>query len=371
MIDHHLIFQCAAELEEKQQQPQGQSSGSSQLFAKLKQKITKSSKQLREDLVKISTQYQSSIGRVNARQQKYFEQDLPVLLAELEQLEFNRLDQCRQRAVRYAQLLIERDSSQQLLLKEFHDLCAQMNADQDMAEFCDKWIRERGPPIPVQQYSYSLPASPQDIAQGVYSRNPNSIFHCSLEHCMSLQQQSSAFLDIPKILVECEARLRQLGGYESEGIFRLSVSKDDLDLLRQQVDQGNYDFSHIQTPHAIAALMKDWFRNLSEPVIPEANYNAALAIVREAKDEDLSTTHDDINRFVKQLPQLNRLVVQFIAKIVQEVVNPSTRMSVDSCAIVFAPSLLRNPNDDPNLLLQNSKFESLFTAQLFRVLTKS
>ena len=37
-------------------------------------------------------------------------------------------------------------------------------------------------------------------------------------------------------------------------------------------------------------------------------------------------------------------------------------MSLENLAIVFAPSLLRNPSEDPLELLQNTKFETRFTS---------
>jgi hypothetical protein len=44
------------------------------------------------------------------------------------------------------------------------------------------------------------------------------------------------------------------------------------------------------------------------------------------------------------------------------------RMSVDNLAIVFAPSVLRNPTDDPESMMKNSGAEVKFVRQLLLAL---
>lgn len=41
--------------------------------------------------------------------------------------------------------------------------------------------------------------------------------------------------------------------------------------------------------------------------------------------------------------------------------------TVENLAIVFAPSFLRNPSEDPAVIMNNTKFETKFTANLFRI----
>jgi len=47
------------------------------------------------------------------------------------------------------------------------------------------------------------------------------------------------------------------------------------------------------------------------------------------------------------------------------------RMTIDNLAIVFAPSFLRNPSEDPLDILAASKFETKFVAHLFHALNKT
>jgi hypothetical protein len=43
-------------------------------------------------------------------------------------------------------------------------------------------------------------------------------------------------------------------------------------------------------------------------------------------------------------------------------------MNMENLAIVFAPSLLRCPSEDPMVILGNSKFETRFTVLLFKAI---
>jgi hypothetical protein len=42
------------------------------------------------------------------------------------------------------------------------------------------------------------------------------------------------------------------------GIFRISASKDEVTLLKRQVETGDYELK-IDNPHAPACLLKEWY----------------------------------------------------------------------------------------------------------------
>ncbi len=74
----------------------------------------------------------------------------------------------------------------------------------------------------------------------------------------------------------------------------------------------------------------------------------------------------------EKLPPLTQRVIKFVGVLLREVSSPENAavnlMTMDNLAIVFAPSLLRCPHDDPMELLSNSKFETRFAAILFSTL---
>ncbi|XP_018410571.1 PREDICTED: unconventional myosin-IXb-like, partial [Nanorana parkeri] len=99
--------------------------------------------------------------------------------------------------------------------------------------------------------------------------------------------------------------------------------------------------------HAITGILKQWLRELPEPLMTFALYSEFLkAVELPEKQEQLCT----IYKILGQLPQANyntleRLIFHLVKVALLEDVN---RMSTNSLAIVFAPCLLRCPdNYDP------------------------
>jgi len=115
--------------------------------------------------------------------------------------------------------------------------------------------------------------------------------------------------------------------------------------------------------------MKEWLRELSEPLVPAELYPESIASVR-----DMDTPADIMSKRVLEifdkLPVLTQRVIRVLGDLLKEIAKEENSainlMTMDNLAIVFSPSLLRCPSDDPMELLSNSKFETRFTSVLFR-----
>jgi len=98
-----------------------------------------------------------------------------------------------------------------------------------------------------------------------------------------------------------------------------------------------------------------------------------LDIAKDKVSTPLDIQHNLENLFGR-LDELNQLVVQELADLCQEIASPTNsainRMTLQSLAIVFSPSFLRNLSEDPIELLQNTKFETRFVTLLFETLGK-
>jgi len=239
----------------------------------------------------------------------------------------------------------------------------------DLETFIQDQLYEHGPPIVPRPFSYDLPCTPADIDAGRLEGNPLSIFRSTLQHCMELQRASSdpaaARLDIPRILPALMGRIKELGGYTELGIFRISVGKEDLDALRKQIDvDANYDLSNVRNAHICAALLKEWVRLLAEPLIPtEPFYAQAVEAVRSASSSGATSgpPADAILRVFDGLPAINQRVLKALGTMVRDLSRPensdASKMTLDNLCIVLAACILRNPSEDPVILLSNSKYE--------------
>lgn len=59
-------------------------------------------------------------------------------------------------------------------------------------------------------------------------------------------------------------------GNTVEGIFRVAGSSQQVSKLQQQLNELNYD--ELSTdPHVLVGVLKQWFRELKDPLIPNEN----------------------------------------------------------------------------------------------------
>ncbi|KFW04751.1 Unconventional myosin-IXb, partial [Eurypyga helias] len=140
----------------------------------------------------------------------------------------------------------------------------------------------------------------------------------------------------------------EMHGLYTEGIYRKSGSANRMKELKQllQADPNLVKLENYPI-HTITGVLKQWLRELPDPLMTSAQYNDFLrAVELPEKQEQLCAIYS----VLEQLPQANhntleRLIFHLVKVALIEDVN---RMSPNALAIVFAPCLLRCPDtSDP------------------------
>ena len=135
-------------------------------------------------------------------------------------------------------------------------------------------------PAPIV-YTYALPCSPADIRAGRYEGNANSVFNTTVSHAMELEPADSDGLPVPRLVAECLRCVRRNDGLRSEGIFRLSPSKAQFEEAKSGILKGDYSMLERVDAHVSAAMLKDWMRSLSAPLIPDGLYEEAVKVAKD------------------------------------------------------------------------------------------
>lgn len=140
----------------------------------------------------------------------------------------------------------------------------------------------------------------------------------------------------------------EMHGLYTEGLYRKSGAANRTRELRQalQTDPTAVKLENFPI-HAITGVLKQWLRELPEPLMTFAQYGDFLrAVELPEKQEQLAA----IYAVLEHLPEANhnsleRLIFHLVKVALLEDVN---RMSPGALAIIFAPCLLRCPdNSDP------------------------
>nr|XP_039270764.1 rho GTPase-activating protein 39-like [Styela clava] len=187
--------------------------------------------------------------------------------------------------------------------------------------------------------------------------NP-SMFGNTLQEIMALQEVKYPDRRLPWIMTTLSDYVLKLGGNKTEGIFRVPGDIDEVNTLKVQIDRWDVP-DHLRDPHVPGSLLKLWYRELEEPLIPDQYY-------------DLCITHfnspAEAEAVVHSLPEINRLCLSYLIKFLQIFSLPEhssvTKMDSNNLAMVMAPNCLRCDSDDPRIIFENTRKEMSFIRTL-------
>uniref|UniRef100_A0A671PGT1 Rho GTPase-activating protein 39 n=1 Tax=Sinocyclocheilus anshuiensis TaxID=1608454 RepID=A0A671PGT1_9TELE len=192
-----------------------------------------------------------------------------------------------------------------------------------------------------------------------------SMFGSSLEEVMEMQKDRYPDRQLPWVQTRLSEEVLNLNGDQTEGIFRVPGDIDEVNALKLQVDQWKVPIG-LEDPHIPASLLKLWYRELEEPVIPHEFYEQCVM------NYDSPAAAVDV---VLNLPHINKLVLCYLIRFLQVFAQASsvsmTKMDVSNLAMVMAPNCLRCQSDDPRVIFENTRKEMSFMRILIQHLDTS
>ncbi|KAK5907663.1 hypothetical protein CesoFtcFv8_005484 [Champsocephalus esox] len=146
----------------------------------------------------------------------------------------------------------------------------------------------------------------------------------------------------------------EMNGLYTEGIYRKSGSANRMKELHLRLETDPHLVVLEDYPiHTVTGLVKQWLRELPDPLLTFTHYSDFLhAVELPEKEEQLHAVY----KLLEELPSANfntleRLVFHLVRVCKEEAHN---RMSPNSLAIVFAPCVLRCPDSaDPLLSMKD------------------
>jgi hypothetical protein len=135
-------------------------------------------------------------------------------------------------------------------------------------------------------------------------------------------------------------------GMEEEGIFRVSPNVADVAAIKAKIDTGkpyNLD-EEVMDVHIVAALLKQYFRDLPESIIPAKTHQHLLAIKSAERNKDLSIKF--LRGLLLSLPEDNVYLLHSLFHFLYQVQQhqQTNKMNATNLATVFGPNLLRDSN---------------------------
>lgn len=161
-------------------------------------------------------------------------------------------------------------------------------------------------------------------------------------------QMSRDGVQVPPILEICADAIERVG-IQNIGIYRLSGTTSRVQKLKSRFDA---DWSTvdvmaneaIQDINVVAGCLKQWFRELPEPLL---TYHLYPAFIEAAKIENDFLRQVRLHEQVNNLPDANYATLRFLMAHLDRIRahEADNQMSAHNLAIVFGPTLLRSPHE--------------------------
>ncbi|NXC38577.1 RHG06 protein, partial [Penelope pileata] len=158
---------------------------------------------------------------------------------------------------------------------------------------------------------------------------------------------------VPRIVDRCCKHIETYG-LQTVGIFRVGSSKKRVQQLREEFDHGLDVFlDQHQSVHDVAALLKEFLRDMPDSLIPRELYAAFLSTASMEGPAQLAVLQlllfllppchsDTLHRLLQFLSTVARHASSSWGPDGQEV--PGNKMTVSNLATIFGPNILQKEN---------------------------
>ncbi|XP_069337627.1 rho GTPase-activating protein 27 isoform X1 [Eulemur rufifrons] len=173
----------------------------------------------------------------------------------------------------------------------------------------------------------------------------DQVFGCALAELCERERSP-----VPRFVQQC-IRTVEARGLDIDGLYRISGNLATIQKLRYKVDHDerlDLDDGRWEDVHVITGALKLFFRELPEPLFPFSHFRQFIAAI---KLQDQAQRSRCVRDLVRSLPAPNhdtlRLLFQHLCRVIEH--GEQNRMSVQSVAIVFGPTLLRPETEETSM----------------------
>lgn len=166
---------------------------------------------------------------------------------------------------------------------------------------------------------------------------------------------------IPPVVTSCIRLIEQMG-LEKEGIFRKSGQVATIKQFKAEFDKGkdplSGGLSNSDDIHAVAGLLKLYFRELPDPLISFSIYADLMQCMKMPPGQYVDCMLQ-LRKLLGRLPPANRDVLRSMLVFLHKVCEHQevNKMRVHNLAIVFGPTLLRSPQDNVGAIITDSPYQ--------------
>ncbi|KAM8988758.1 rho GTPase-activating protein 27 isoform 3-T3 [Ara ararauna] len=175
----------------------------------------------------------------------------------------------------------------------------------------------------------------------------DQVFGCSLQALCERERGT-----VPRFVLQCIQTVERRG-LDIDGLYRVSGNLATIQKLRYKVEhdeQLDLDDGRWEDIHVVTGALKLFLRELPEPLIPFSHFEQFIAAI---KMQDPARRGWCIRELVSSLPPAHhdtmKVLFHHLCRVIEY--KEENRMSVQSVAIVFGPTLLRPASEEGNMAM--------------------
>ncbi|XP_061199199.1 rho GTPase-activating protein 27 [Neopsephotus bourkii] len=175
----------------------------------------------------------------------------------------------------------------------------------------------------------------------------DQVFGCSLQALCERERGT-----VPRFVLQCIQTVESRG-LDIDGLYRVSGNLATIQKLRYKVEHDEHldlDDGRWEDVHVVTGALKLFLRELPEPLVPFSHFEQFIAAI---KMQDPTRRGWCIRELVSSLPPAHhdtmRALFHHLCRVIEY--KEENRMSVQSIAIVFGPTLLRPASEEGNMAM--------------------
>ncbi|KAI8997877.1 Rho GTPase activation protein [Pilobolus umbonatus] len=265
---------------------------------------------------------------------EYYEVHLPSILKDLKAVDDECYAALRYQLANYAYTYEQALAKDGLALdndqgKGLRILTSKIDKDADWIEFV-RLCTERSERIQKNEYFQDYNSNPSSLSKRVFG--------------VSLEKQAESSEDmVPDILRKCATAVEQYA-LSSQGIYRMSGTESKIKRIRAKFENGDpnpiseEDLADINN---VTGVLKLWFRELPDPLIPSAAYPQFLEAV---KIQDETTRVLGLHTVINELSDAHYATLKYLMGHLFRVQTCQrfNKMGASNLAIIFGLTLMSN-----------------------------
>mmetsp|Transcript_17292 Transcript_17292/g.25930 ORF Transcript_17292/g.25930 Transcript_17292/m.25930 type:complete len:498 (-) Transcript_17292:17-1510(-) len=303
--------------------------------------------------------------RASEHQQRYLQNEMPTVLEEMQVIEEMRIESFRQQMVRYSEIVEQFADNYLRVAEDINFFGNAIKNKEDIKNFAVNCKFEGDDHLSLPQVRYALSKNAEELKGDIITEG-EGVFNRTYQSIMNLQKTTRPALEIPFLIVDLSEAVEDLGGFQTEGIFRVPAASHEVQQLKALMEKKDFKIPSDMSPHVPASLLKEYLRTKRDSLIPTEFYDKCVEM---GKSLD-KVPGVEFAQVLDKIPKINRMIIVHLVELVSIISAPrnvvKNRMTLANLSMVFAPSILRNPSTDPLKMIENIKNEVSFVQKLFQ-----